>query len=125
MLRQNDLLDLLQLLVVEELVEERLEGVLLLLHVRQKVVQEHVERLLQVLPVIVPLNAVRGTVGHLHQVQDADQVRVLMAIAHRLVVTLPGHHPLLEPGHDHRVLDDLVGLQLPDCGVDNLQSRLQ
>ena len=125
MLGQDSLLDLFQLLVVEVLVEERLEGVLLLLHVRQELVQELTERLLQILPVVVPLDAVRGAVGHLHQIKDPDQVRVLVAVAHGLVVDLPGHHPLLEPGHDHRVLDNLVSLQLPDYTVDNLQSGLQ
>ena len=125
MLGQDSLLDLSQLLVVEVLVEERLEGVLLLLHVRQELVQELNERLLQVLPVVVSLHAVRGAVSHLHQVEDPDQVRVLVTVAHGLVVDLPGDHPLLEPRHDHRVLDDLVGLELPYRAVDNLQSGLQ
>ena len=48
-----------------------------------------------------------------------------MAIAHGSVVNLPLDHPLLELGHDHGVLDDLVSLELPDRAVDDLQGRLQ
>ena len=47
-----------------------------------------------------------------------------MAVAHGLVVDLAGDHPLLELCHDYSVLDELVGLQLPDDAVDNLKSSL-